>query len=223
MIASRPLAMITALALTAPACSRAFERRVTRPEADYDDGVVEAKVEERRGRRRGTWKPYLAASIVGVVIGATAMMWVGIVTPDRPLTVAGIVLVSTFPVVGSIPFIVKQDTPWVRTKWTEWQPAPNVPADVEIYGRADRPLTSTRLSSADDGSFTIRLEQTMCRKTQWIELGMVDLVIDIRDAEPRVLPMPVDRLGPKLSCTLSLMPNKEEEHAARDDAPETPM
>ena len=117
----------------------------------------------------------------------------------------GIVLGAVLPL-GAIPFVVHADTPWVRTKWDAWEPAPGTDARVDVVGRDPQPILSSTVRTDPNGRLRVQLEPTLCPTPKWKSLGMIDLVVTVPDAERESsLAMPVDRLEPRCAKNLSLM------------------
>ncbi|MBX7083302.1 MAG: hypothetical protein K1X88_29110 [Nannocystaceae bacterium] len=177
------LATLAALALTTPACSQVVEHRVSAPTVD-DAGEITARVEQRRGRRVGTWKPYYTAALLGAIVGSGAMIWTGFLAPNRPLAVTGIVLAATLPVVGSIPFMVKQDVSWTRTRWEPWEPAPATEARLAVIGGADRVLLRREITTADDGIMRTQLGDSLCDAGLQLQIARVDLELTLDAKTP---------------------------------------
>ena len=208
-----------ALALAAPAlviptltgCSTT-ERRIVEPEADWAKAEVEARIEERKGKRKATWKPIVAGAIAAVTAGAVSMIWVGFLTPNRPMAVAGLVGVAVVPTFGTLPFLLRQDVPWTKTEWKSWEPAGNQRADLDVIGREEKPLSTHGLVTDADGALHIPFSTTLCDDAKVRELQLVDLVVRVPDTESASVTIPVERLpcgGGRLSL---LGDGKEEDH-----------
>ncbi|MFO0635892.1 MAG: hypothetical protein U0168_23885 [Nannocystaceae bacterium] len=197
------VAMAAMLASTVPACSQVVEHRVSAPAVD-DTGQITAQVEQRRGKRVGTWKPYYTAALLGAIVGSGAMIWTGFLAPNRPLSVTGIVLAATLPVVGSIPFMVKQDVSWTRTRWQPWEPAPATAARLAVIGGADRVLLRQSVTTAQDGVMRTQLGDSLCSAGLQLEIARVDLELTIdRKTPPARSTVAATRIagacGPRLS------------------------
>lgn len=202
---TRTWALAVALALVVPAC-KVQERRVSTLHPDYEGGTVDARVEKRDGRKRGTWKPYVASVLGLAAVASAGMIVAGFYDPrKRWVANSGIVLAAVLPLFA-IPFVVKSDTPWVRTKWSAWEPAPGTDARIDVIGRDPQPILSSTVRTDPQGHLRVQLEPTLCPTPTWKSLGMIDLVVRVRDAETEPsLAMPVDRLEPRCTKNLSLL------------------
>ncbi|MBC8071858.1 MAG: hypothetical protein IAG13_26260 [Deltaproteobacteria bacterium] len=198
---------MTMIAIATPACSNLHERRATTPSVEAGNQTVSARVEERRGKRYGTWKPYVAALVLGAVVGASAMVWKGFLDPNRPLAVTGLVLVTTLPVLGSLPFLVKQGTPWTRTKWDTWRPAPGVDARLDVIGGFHEVVVRREVASGSDGGLHIELGDSLCKSGLHLADAYVDLVVTVPDAESSArASVPARGLAGQCETRLTLMP-----------------
>lgn len=203
----RCFAMLTGLALAAPACATVHERRVGAPELTADGHTVASHVEQRKGKRVGTWKPYVAAAIVGAVVASSAMIWKGFLDANKPLSLAGTVLVIALPIGGAVPFLVAQDVPWARTKWSEWTPAPDVDARLDVRSDVGDIVRTARATSATDGSLHIELGDSLCRSGLALTgETSVDLELSVRRADESArASVPARQLGASCRARMSLL------------------
>ena len=187
------LAVPTHVALGSAGCA-VTERRIVDPEADWAAAEVAARVEVREGKRKATWKPVVAGLIAAATAGAVSMIWVGFLTPNRPMAVAGIVGSVTIPTLGTIPFLVRQDVPWTTTKWSDWGPARNQDARVDVLGRRTQPLVTQTVATDPHGALHIPFSTTLCDHAEVRELQLVDIEVRVEHAEDASLSLPTDRL-----------------------------
>lgn len=204
----RLLALTLAMAVPAATACAVTEHRIVDPETDWAAAEVEARIEVRKGKRKATWKPVVAGVIAAATAGAVSMIWVGFLSPNRPLAVTGIVGSVTIPTLGTLPFLLRQDVPWTKTEWEDWAPAGRQRARVDVLGRRPTPL-ATHVAVADEGgALHMPFATTLCAHTEVRELQLVDLVVRVPDAEPASLSLPVERL-PCGGGRLSLLEAKE--------------
>lgn len=197
------VAFAATLALGSSACSHVVEHRASAPSVD-DTGQITAHVEQRRGTRVATWKPYYTVALLGAIVASGAMMWTGFLAPNRPLSVTGIVLAATLPVVGAVPYVVTRDTPWTRTKWKNWEPAPGTAAELAVIGGVDDVLVRRSLTSGSDGTIRTQLGDSLCASGLRLELARVDLELTVDRKTPTArATVPAARVsgacGPRLS------------------------
>lgn len=210
-LARASILAVSAQLLLAPTGCAVTERRIIEPQADWAAAEVEARVEVRHGKRKATWKPIVAGLLTAATAGAVSMIWVGFLTPNRPMAVAGIVGSVAIPTLGTVPFLLRQDVPWVATQWSTWAPARNERAQIDIVGRRPQPLATQTVATDPHGTLHIPLSTQLCGATTVRDLQLVDLVMRVDDAERASLSLPLDRLR----CgggRLSLLDTKEPEH-----------
>lgn len=181
-----------ALTMLAAGC-HVREARVATPTADYEAQLVRSRVEAREGKKKPTWKPIVLGVLAGVTASSVAMMWVGFLKPNRPLAVTGIVLVTTVPTLGSIPFLLEQDQPWAKTEWEAWKPMPGTKATLDVLGRDIAPLSTLPLVADAEGNLHVPLQQ-LCDAPRVRELQLVDVMVRAPAAAAEVATVPVDRL-----------------------------
>lgn len=169
-----------------------MERRTEHPTFEANNTRITTRVSQREGKRVPTWKPFIASLALGSIVASSAMIWVGFLEVNRPLSVSGLVVGTVVPIAASIPFILRPQDPWIRTRWQDWAPAPDVRGTIQLQGSSTAPLRTLYQMTAADGVIAVDLRAALCRDAHpyaGVLLGATVHVPHAAETSPIVFPV----------------------------------